>query len=261
MRSDIRPEVEKLAVACGGSVSVCVRDVLNAFDFSFNDEVRQRAASTIKVPILVEGLRQVRDGHLALDSEFEVARAQCCLGAGVINHLHDGVKVTLKDLLTLMIIVSDNTATNVLIDILGMDRVNANMRGLGYAGTTLKRKMYDWGALAGGRDNFIVACEAADLLARVARREALGGKWDEMVLAIMRKQLFCDKLGLFLPKGILANKTGHVPGVENDCGVVTTDKFCYSIAVFTQDAPVPGEAKVAIGRISRVVYAAVCGEC
>lgn len=251
---DITPDVEQLAKALGGTVSVAVRNIKNAFDFSFNDEVRVGSASTIKVPILLEALRQARDGQLSLDTDYAVAAERRCDGSGVLAHLHDGLVVTIRDLLTLMIIVSDNTATNILIDIVGVDNVNSTLRALGFTGTTLMRRMYDWDAIARGRDNFVVAREMADLLARIARHNALGGEWDELILTIMGKQLFQDELGLLLPDEVLANKTGQVDGVVNDCGIVTTDRFRYAIAVFTQDAPCPGEAKVTIGRISKVIY-------
>lgn len=255
--SGIGADIERLAEACGGTVSVCVRDVRNAFDFSLNDDARMRSASTIKVPILIEALRQARDGLLDLNAEYSVPRGKCCDGSGVLAHLHDGVILTLKDLLTLMIIVSDNTATNMVIDTVGVENVNSTLGGFGCSGMSLGRKMYDWEGMARGLDNFVVAREMAELLARVARHEALGGEWDELVLSTMRAQQFSDELGLLLPEGVLANKTGQVDGVVHDCGVVTTPEFCYSIAVFTKDAPVAGEAKVMIGRISKAVFDAV----
>jgi beta-lactamase class A len=137
-----------------------------AFDFSLNDDVRMPSASTIKVPILIEALRQARESVVDLSSVYSVPRESCCDGSGVLTHLHDGVSLTLKDLLMLMI-------------------------------------------------------------------------------------------GLLLPEGVLANKTGQVDGMVHDCGVISTPEFRYSIAVFTKDAPVPGEAKVAIGGISKAVYDAI----
>lgn len=254
---DIAPDVERMARELGGTVSVCVRNIKNAFDFSFNDEARVGSASTIKVPILLEALRQAREGTLRLDADYAVAAEQRCDGSGVLTHLRDGLVVTIGDLLTLMIIVSDNTATNILIDIVGIDNVNSTLRAFGYTSTTLMRKMYDWDGIARGWDNFVVAREMADLLARIARHDALGGEWDDLILTIMAKQMFQDELGLLLPDGVLANKTGQVDGVVHDCGIVTTDGFRYAIAVFTKDAPCPGEAKVTIGRISKVIYDAV----
>lgn len=251
---DVTSEIERMAAELGGTVSVSVRNISNALDFALNDDVRLGSASTIKVPILIEALTQVRDGRLALETEYTVSRDQCRPGSGVLTHLHDGLTVTLQDVLTLMIITSDNTATNMAIDAVGIDDVNSMLRGFGYTGTTLMRKMYDWEAQSRGKDNWIVAREITDLLVRIARDEAVGGEFDKLILSIMRKQLYCDELGLFLPEGVLANKTGQVHNVVHDCGVVTTPEFCYAIAVLTGNAPVAGEAKVAIGRISRLIY-------
>jgi beta-lactamase class A len=254
---DIRTQVEQLAQACGGDVSVCVRKISNAFDLAFNEDLRVRSASTIKVPIIVEAMRQVHAGTLDLQTEYTFTPDRRCSGSGVITHLREGAVLSLKDILTLMIIVSDNTATNAAIDIVGIDNVNAMLRGFGCTGTTLMRKMYDWEGIAAGRDNFAVAREMADLLVRIARREAVGGGYDEMIHGIMKGQLYSDELGLLLPEGVLANKTGQVDGVVNDCGIVTTDSFCYTIAVFVKDPPCPGEAKVGIGRISKAIFDAV----
>lgn len=251
---DLRAEIESLAKACGGVVSLSVRNISNAFDLALNDDVRLQSASTIKVSILVEALRQARDGVLALDREYGVPREVCCPGSGVLMKLHQGIVVTLQDLLTLMIITSDNTATNMCIDIVGIENVNTTLRRLGYPGTTLGRKMYDWEGLAQGRDNWVVAREMTDLLVKLAHGDVLGEEYDRLALDIMGGQQHVDQLGLFLPEGVLASKTGQVGTVVHDFGVVTTPDFRYAIAVFTGDAPVMGEAKIAIGRISKLVY-------
>lgn len=255
--NELRRAVQSLAEACGGTFSVSVRNINNAFDFALNDGFRMGSASTIKVPIIVEALRQARDGQLSLDAEYRVSAEQRCPGSGVITHMHEGLIVTLLDLLTLMIITSDNTATNICIDIVGMENVNEMLSGFGYNGMLLNRKMYDWEALSQGRDNWIVAREMTDLLVKIARGEAIGPEYDNMILSIMRKQLYSDVLGLLLPEGVLANKTGSVNTVVHDCGVVTNAEFSYAIAVLTADVPQSGEARVAIGRISRLVYDAV----
>lgn len=258
---ELRVGIERLAESCGGLVSVSVRDISNAFDFSLNADAQVGSASTIKVPILVGALRQVRQGRLSLSTEYALRGGRSCGGSGVISHLSDGILLSIQDMLTLMIIVSDNTATNMIIDIVGMGSVNSTMQSMGYTGIALNRKMYDWDALEQGRDNFVVASEMTDLLVKIARREAVGGEMDELALKIMRGQLYTDVLGLFLPEGVLANKTGSVGTVVNDCGIVTTDRFSYAIAVFTQNTTCFGETRIAIGRISKLVYDAVSKNC
>ncbi len=251
----IERQMAELAAECGGTVSVAVRDIENAGDISLNDGEVMSSASVIKVPMLVEAARRVRDGELSLDREFDLADEDRVKGSGVMRYLHTGAVLNLKDLLWLMIVVSDNTATNILIDVLGIDNVNSTTRMMGSEKTTLQRKMYDWDAIEKGIDNLCAAGEIADLLVRIARKEAVGGEWDEMIVDMLGHQQETSRLGLLLPEEAkLANKTGSREGIFHDCGIVTTDAFRYSIAIFTTDATSTGHAHLAIARISKAVY-------
>lgn len=247
--------ISAAAAQCGGTVSVAVRNIENARDFDLNPDAVISSASVIKVPILVEALRQVRENALSLDTEYVINDPEPARGAGVLRYLHQGISLTLHDLLTLMIIVSDNFATNRLIDIVGMENVNRTMGGMGFPNTLLRRKMMDWEAIEQGRDNVTTAREMAGLLARIARGECLGGGWDEMIVKTLSRQQDTRLLGLFLPdEAELANKTGGRTGIQNDCGIVAAPGTRYSIAVLTSGAKSSGDAVVAIGRISRAVW-------
>lgn len=250
--------IEREESGCGGEISVAVRNVRRAASFSYKHEAVVSSASVIKVPMLVEAMRQVRDGALSLDQEFPLADGHRVKGSGVMRYLHAGLRLTLEDLLNLMIIVSDNTATNILIDVLGTDAVNSTMRSMGYGKTTLRRRMYDWEMIDRGLDNVCAADEIADLLARIARGEALGGEWDQRTIDILCRQQDTDKLGLLLPQEAkLANKSGSREGVTHDCGIVWRGGVCYSIAVLTAGARSRGEAILAIARISLAAYESI----
>lgn len=251
----IEQRISEIAAGCGGSVSVAVRNIGNAADISINDREVMSSASIIKVPMLVEALRQARDGELDLDMEIVLADEHRVRGSGVLRYLHAGTRLTMMDLLWLMIVVSDNTATNIVMDIIGIENVNRTLRAMGYADTRLSRKMYDWAAIERGLDNVCTAADIADLLVRIARGEAVGGEWDERALDMLSHQQETSRLGLLLPdEAKLANKTGSRDGIYHDCGIVTAPDFRYSIAVFTRDASSPGDAHLAIAHISKAVY-------
>jgi len=255
---DIEREIKRIADECGGTLCVAVRDIENAFELSINADDVVSSASIIKVPIIVEAMRRVAAGELSLDREYALDDADRVRGSGVVRYLHSGAVLTLKDLLTLMIIVSDNTATNIVIDLLGTEGVNETMRSMGLTKSALQRKMYDWQAIEEGLDNICTAGEMAELLVRIARKQAAGGEWDEMILDILRHQQDTTRLGMFLPpEARLANKTGSREGVFHDCGIVSTDRFSYAISVLTREAKTPGDAQLAIARVSRCVYDAV----
>jgi beta-lactamase class A len=255
MKKPIDTLIEEIATECGGTVSVAVRNIENAGDIFVNDSKVMSSASIIKVPMLLEALRQARDGTLNLDQEVELTDAHRVRGSGVLRYLHTGIRLTIADLLWLMIVVSDNSATNIVMDVIGIDNVNSLLRSLGYTQTALQRKMYDWDAIEKGLDNVCTAGEIADLLVRIARKEAVGRKWDDMALDMLSHQQETSRLGLLLPsQAKLANKTGSREGIYHDCGIVAGPGFRYSIAVLTSEARSPVDAHLAIAHISRAVY-------
>lgn len=258
--NDLAARVAEISAELGGTVSVAVRNIDHAIDFAANADVSMSTASVIKIPILVTALQQVRDGKLSLDSEYVLPDGDRTTGAGVLRYLHSGLTLTLSDVLTLMIIVSDNLGTNVVIDMLGMDLVNATMHEMGLPGTLLQRTMMDWAAVERGEDNISTAGEITELLVRLATNQVLGEPWDPMAMQMLRRQQDCGKLGLYLPhEAVLANKTGGREGIMHDCGVVEGPGFKYAITVFTHEAKSSGDAIVAIGSISRAVYEHVAG--
>jgi len=252
--TDVLNRIQEIAGECGGTVSVAVRNIEKAADYAINDGIVMSAASVIKLPMLVEAMRRVAEGSLTLDSLCPIPDERT-RGSGVVRYLHNGVTLTLGDLLQLMMIVSDNTAANIVIDLLGPENVNSTMLGMGYANTRLRRKMMDWRAIERGLDNLCTAREIADLLVRIARGQCIHANYDQMMVDILRGQQDASKLGLFLPDGVkLGNKTGAREGIMHDCGIVSTDRFSYAICVLTKGAKSSGDASIAIGRISRLVY-------
>ena len=126
-----------------GEISVYGKDLVTDEKWAYEADVPLVAASVIKLPILVEAFRQARDGLLAMDEIFSIRPEQKMPSCGALTYLHDGLTVTLRDLCALMIILSDNTATNILIQRLGMENINAGMRKLGLEKSTLRRLLFD----------------------------------------------------------------------------------------------------------------------
>jgi beta-lactamase class A len=186
----------------------------------FADEV-VTAASTIKVPILIAALEEVDAGRLDLAQPSAIP-AQRAGGTGVLQALPYLHTLTLADLLTLMIIVSDNTATNVVIDLIGMERVNQFCADAGLSGTVLRRKMMDADAVRVGLENTTTARDQAKLLGGIAWRNLLPAPLRAFALQALERQQFNDGLPSLLPdEVVIAHKTGELPGVRHDAGVIT----------------------------------------
>jgi beta-lactamase class A len=247
--------IEEIAAEIGGMVGVAARHVARGRALDFNALERLPSASVIKVPILVELMARVEAGEMSLEDRVVVEDSDRTPGSGVVSMLHPGVELTLDDLAHLMITVSDNTASNMLIDRLGCDRINARLRALGLHTTRLERKFYDFEARDRGLDNWAAAGELADLLVGIERRSVVSAQACEKILAIMRKQQFDTRIPKLLPPETpVANKTGSITGVCHDIGVIYSPSGPLALAVLTRDIPESAVAEGGIRHVARLVY-------
>lgn len=220
-----------------------------------------RSASLIKVPILIEAFRQSEDKRIYLNQPITIPIHERVGGSGVINALTDKVFMTIGDIITLMIIVSDNTATNLLINLLGQDEINKCIKDLGLNSTVLHRKMMDFEAVKHGADNFTSASDMIKCIKAIQEGTILSAKSNEQILAIMRKQQMTDKFPAMmdLEKVSVANKTGSLPDIVHDCGHIAYGGKTAYVAVLTEGLPSEEEGRQVIAEMGRHVYEYLIG--
>lgn len=259
--TDIRSEINRLAAEIGGCVSVAVRDIENAFDYSYNDTERVWSASVIKVPVLVEAVKRLAEGSASLDTKFVLQNEDRAPGSGVLRYMHGGAELTYEDLMLLMIVTSDNHATNMLIDYLTPEAITNTMRGFGYTETEVQRKIYDYEGMRKGLYNWIAAGEIADLCKKIYCSQVTGTDFDELALDIMSRQISKAHLNLLLPEDVcVASKPGGIEGILHDSGILWTDDFSYSICITTSGWQSRSDAFMAVAKISKLIYdEVVCG--
>ena len=198
------------------------------------------AASVIKIPIMAAAFDAIRRGaldeHRLVEIRPEMKKPSC----GALTYMHDGLQVTVLDLITLMIILSDNTATNLMIDILGVEPVNALMAAHDIPGICLRRKLFEPELSARGIQNTITARGVAALLKKIYENQLLGAPWDGRMLDILRNQRLNGKLPFYLhEQGIkLAHKTGEDDGITHDVGIVYAEKP-FLICMLSNNVNVP----------------------
>ena len=206
--------------ALPGEISVYAKDLETGETCAFQQDLSLVAASVIKLPILVEAFRRERAGQLSMDEIFTIRPEWKVPSCGALTYLHDGLQVTLLDLCVLMIILSDNTATNILIERLGVDAVNEAMRSLGLEKTTLRRKLFDSESSRRGIQNHITAGEMGMLLEKLYQGKCISEKADEKMLSILKDQRLNGKIPFFLDEYEIAHKTGEDDGTTHDVGIV-----------------------------------------
>lgn len=215
------------------------------------------SASMIKVFILALAYQDIADGTLSRNETFTLTRDNVVGGSGTLQNRAYGTRVPLKELLEKMIIDSDNTATNILIDRLGMENINAYMQAHGYRSSVLRRKMMDLAALQAGRDNLTSVKDVGLLFKRLYNGTCVSPELDAEMLGIYDQQTDNDKIPARLPEGtVVAHKTGEVSDVRHDGGIVYTANGDYVLVIFTSDYyPYDG-----IAALSRKIYDAYTAE-
>lgn len=215
-----------------GTAGVVVRSLGGASSFEHNADEKFPAASLIKLPVLWEFFAQCATGLINPEQEIHIQKEGMSIGLGVLHLLTPGMRLRLRDLAVLMITVSDNTAANILIDVLGMENINDSMQKLGARETAVKQKMYENGYLQG--DNFTTPRDVALLLESFWRGKSLLGEFGDDPLEILLAQQRRHKLHLGFPAGAkLASKTGEAPWLEHDAGLLLEENAGYVIVVMT----------------------------
>lgn len=215
------------------------------------------AASTVKIPLMVDIFRGIDRGVWALDDQYTLRAEDKAAGSGVLLHLREGLVLTLADLLYLMISISDNTATNVLIRQTGMDAVNATMRELGMSDSNLGREMKGRPAIAGETENWATPDDYASVMRAIIDRRAASPAACDAMLALLERQQNPRRIARHLPEGVRwGSKTGSVAGVVNDVGFIAGQGGTLVIAAFAEGFRDPYRAEEALGAISRAAWTA-----
>ena len=234
-----------------GVLGVYVLDLATNTWLSLNADETFPTASTIKIAILAELFRQAQQGKLNLNETYTLQSSDLVGGSGIAGSLTPGTtKLTLRDVAALMISVSDNSMTNVIINRIGRDNVNSLLDSLGLTHTRLRRNMMDIKAAAEGRENVATPREISGLLEALYRGKVLNKQFtdDFFNLLSIHKESYIPR---FLPEDLrIANKPGELEGVRNDCGLIFTGKRPYILCVMSTYVRHEIEAGDAIAKIS-----------
>jgi beta-lactamase class A len=215
------------------------------------------AASLAKIPIAVELMRRADLGQFDLDERFDTSQEPRAGGGGVLDYLDPGARLTLADLCTLMLIVSDNTAANFLLDLVGMGEVNETMSRLNLGHTHLARRFMDFAARTAHRDNVTSTGDMLALLSLI-RGNALPGasRLREMLAAQQSFEELRD--GWLPPAATLAHKDGSLDDTFEDAGILSGPGGTCVYCVLTTEQPDPLAARTSVGKAIRMLWDAWC---
>jgi beta-lactamase class A len=257
--------IAELEAATGGVIAFALHDLQTARRIGQRAAEPVPTASVIKLPILLHIALAVDEGPLSWDEPLTLAEDVKAPGTGVLKELSAGLSLSLRDLCVLMTALSDNTATNMLLDRMGVDAVNTRLEQLGLLQTRLLRRVFapDTPATRPFGLGVTTAHEMADLLVQLARGQIGGGRAADTVLAMLAMQQDRAAIPRLLPEGWrYAGKTGSNPDLRADVALLTApDGSELALAAFCTAMPradwtVDNPGLLAIARLARALLVA-----
>lgn len=249
----LKEKIIKEADLQGADCAFVIKDLKHGDCWKHRSDEVIKSASLIKVFIMAEAMERIKKGELSLETEIEVSSGDI-VEFSVLLFLKTRA-YTLEELLRLMIVYSDNTATNVLIDYLGMDNINKQIRTLGYEKSVLQRKMMDFESAKAGKENFTTAEEMSNFLQRLYDREILGEPYDSIMMEIMKGQADETMMREYLPDEIqIARKSGELDCLDHDIAIVFGKKTDYLYCYFCWNAESNNDARQILGVTSKITY-------
>jgi beta-lactamase class A len=222
------------------------------------------AASIIKIPIMAAVFDQVEVGNITLSEKMIVRAEDMVTGSGILQHLTAGIEMSIYDLIVLMIIESDNTATNMLVDRIGKKTVQQSMHEWGLSSSEFHHNLQIIPAKREDGSNTITAWDMTHLMKMMAQGKVVSWKACKTMVNIMKQQKFNDGLPSLLPLSEgplgaipnweLAHKTGFVQGSEHDVGLLYVPGHTFVISVLGKDIQDRKDAKQVMGKIAYALY-------
>ena len=252
LRGHTRTALEATAGEADGVVGYVIADLDGPERFTRLERAPFPAASTIKLALLYELFRRADEGSIRLDDVRPMDRSRAVPG-GLLFEL-TAPALSNRDLAIAMILQSDNTAANVLIDRLGMDAVNRRMSALGLSGTRLRRHMIDLDAARKGRENVTTPADLTRLLVAFHRGEGLTPASAAAALEILKKPKR-TAISTGVPADVpIASKPGGLEGVRADAGIVYVPGRPYVFVAMATFMPEDGEPERPLEALARTAY-------
>ena len=193
-----------------------------------------RSASLIKVFLLAKVMDMEKAGRLYPEQLLTVTPAVRVGGAGSLCGQPDGFRISLQDTLFLMITESDNTATNMVIDLIGMSEVNAYIQQHGYTDTVLQRRMMDQKAASEGRENYTSVRDLGLFFHRLYHGQCVDSFYDQQMRDILLQQTDRECFPAALPANRIAHKTGELTGLYDDAGIIYAPSTSYILCIMDE---------------------------
>ncbi|HYV23884.1 MAG TPA: serine hydrolase [Pyrinomonadaceae bacterium] len=234
-----------------GKVFLYAKNLDTGQTYSYNGDERVRTASTIKIAVMIEVWSRVAEGKAKWTDELVLTKAARFSGSGILPELGDGLRLTLQDCVRLMMTLSDNTATNMVLDYLstastpGTDAVNARMNSLGFKATRIMRRVGSGGDSEEGKKaegkKFGLGStsphEMVDIMEKLERGEIVNAEAAKEMIELMKREQARYAIGRTIPSVTMASKYGALDALRSCVAILYTKQGRIAIAITVDDMP------------------------
>jgi beta-lactamase class A len=239
--ANIREEIERFK----GKVFLYAKNLDTGKTYSYHGDERVRTASTIKIAVMIEAFARVAEGRAKWTHELVLTKAARYGGSGVLPELSDGLRLTLRDCVNLMMAVSDNTATNMVLDYLTTDAVNDRMNSLGFNATRIMRRVGGGGESKDGKEaenkkfglGATSPLEMVQIMEKLERGEIVSQAASKEMIDLMKREQVRYAIGRNLKDVSMASKYGALDRLRSCVAIVYSRNGRVAIAITVDDMP------------------------
>jgi beta-lactamase class A len=259
-------QVKPLVSSFKGKVSLFAKNLDTGETYALNADERVRTASTIKIAVMIEAFARVHEGKIKWTDEVVLTKEKKVSGSGILGELSDGLRLTLRDAVNLMMILSDNTATNLVLDLLTTEAVNARMESLGFKNIKIMRKVGSGGDSTAGKDpelkkfglGMATPREMVLVMEKLDRGEIISPAVSKEMIDLMKREQGRNAIGRSLWDVPMASKYGALDRLRSAVAILYTKKGKIAMAISCDEMPetmwsVDNPAYLLMSRLSAVL--------
>jgi beta-lactamase class A len=265
-QNSLDSEVKPLVNSFKGKVSLFAKNLDTGETYALNADERVRTASTIKIAVMIEAFARVAEGKIKWSDEVVLTKEKKVSGSGILAELSDGLHLTLRDAVNLMMILSDNTATNLVLEVLTTDAVNARMESLGFKNIKIMRKVGSGGESRAGKDpenkkyglGMATPREMVLVMEKLDRGEIISPAVSKEMIELMKREQARYAIGRDLWDLEMASKYGALDRLRSAIAILYTKHGRIAMAITCDDMPdtmwsVDNPAYLLMSRLSEVL--------
>jgi beta-lactamase class A len=252
----IMKEIKRYLESRIGTYGFFFEDLKSGYIYGYNENVKITAAGCMKLPIAVSLIKAVERKKVGFLDKVKIEGKDKVFGTGIIHEFNER-EYTIFELLVAMLIQSDNTAANKIIDLVGAEQINKDIKEMSLEKTSLNRKMTDERRYKGEVENITTALDLSKVWKHLYNKTYLSPENSQMLIDILNRQQIKNKLALYIPDDLkyeISSKTGDKSGVENDTELIKLSKGTFSFTVLSMGIPNSVYGTVTLAKCGKMMW-------